>query len=232
MIWSTVTKYFMQRRSHTKQGHRSGFSSLRPRQNGRHFPDDIFKCKFVNKNTWISIKISLKSVPKDPINNIPALVQIVVGVGPASSHYLNQWWPSYLMLLNSIHIHLWIKVLSVSRSYNFMNPQPALNTVPKSYHQSHVYNTLPFYYSKILYEFTCIHDTISLCSSHNYPWSTWAFSKLHQCLWAKPKVCDLDIFTCPGHTNWVCHRNQPTEVSILQAGNLQFLLQKSKYQKV
>ena len=25
-------------------------AALRPRQNGRHFPDDIFKCIFLNKN--------------------------------------------------------------------------------------------------------------------------------------------------------------------------------------
>ena len=52
------------------------FNSLRPRQNGRHFPDDIFIFIFLNENVWISIKISLKFVPKGPINNIPALVQI------------------------------------------------------------------------------------------------------------------------------------------------------------
>ena len=53
------------------------FNTLRPRQNGRHFPDDIFKCNFLNENIWISIKISLKFVPGGPINNIPALVQIM-----------------------------------------------------------------------------------------------------------------------------------------------------------
>ena len=47
------------------------------RHNGRHFPDDIFKPIFLNENTRISIKISLKFVPKVPINNIPALVQIM-----------------------------------------------------------------------------------------------------------------------------------------------------------
>ena len=51
--------------------------TLRPRQNGRHFPDDIFKWIFLNENVWISIKISLKFVPKGLINNIPALVQIM-----------------------------------------------------------------------------------------------------------------------------------------------------------
>ena len=51
--------------------------SLRPRQNGRHFADDVFKRIFLNENAWISPKISLKFVPKVPINNIPALVQIM-----------------------------------------------------------------------------------------------------------------------------------------------------------
>ena len=52
-------------------------NTLRPRQNGHHFRDDIFKCIFLNENAWISIKISLKFVPKVQINIIPALVQIM-----------------------------------------------------------------------------------------------------------------------------------------------------------
>ena len=52
-------------------------NTLRPSQNGRHFADDIFKRIFVNENVRISINISLKFVPKGPINNIPALVQIM-----------------------------------------------------------------------------------------------------------------------------------------------------------
>ena len=41
------------------------------------FADDILKCIFLNEKVWISIKISLKFVPKGPINNIPTLVQIM-----------------------------------------------------------------------------------------------------------------------------------------------------------
>ena len=52
-------------------------NTLRPRQDGRHFADAIFKCIFLNENAWIPIKISLEFVPEDPINNIPALVQIM-----------------------------------------------------------------------------------------------------------------------------------------------------------
>ena len=53
------------------------FNTLRPRQNGRHFPDVIFKCIFLNENVWISIKISLNFIPNGPIHNIPAMVQIM-----------------------------------------------------------------------------------------------------------------------------------------------------------
>ena len=53
------------------------FNTLTPRQDGRLFPDDIFKWIFLNENVWISIEISLKFVPEGQINNIPALVQIM-----------------------------------------------------------------------------------------------------------------------------------------------------------
>ena len=71
------------------------FNTLRPRQNGRHFADDIFKCIFLNENIWISIQISLKFVPKGPINNIPALVQIMawrrLGDKPLSEPMIVYW---------------------------------------------------------------------------------------------------------------------------------------------
>ena len=49
-------------------------NTLRPRKDAHHFADDIFI--FLNENVLISVKISLKFVPKGPINNIPALIQI------------------------------------------------------------------------------------------------------------------------------------------------------------
>ena len=52
-------------------------NSLRPRLNRRPFADDIFKCIFSNENQWIMPRISLQFVPKVPINNIPALFQIM-----------------------------------------------------------------------------------------------------------------------------------------------------------
>ena len=52
-------------------------NTSRPRQNGRHFPDNIFKCIFLNENVQFAIKISLKSVPNGTINNITELVQMI-----------------------------------------------------------------------------------------------------------------------------------------------------------
>ena len=69
---------------------------LRPRQNGRHFADDIFKCIFMNENIWIQIKISLKFIPKGPINNIPALVQIMAWRRPGDKPLPEPiWWLAY-----------------------------------------------------------------------------------------------------------------------------------------
>ena len=48
--------------------------------------DAISLTTFLNENDWIPIKISLKFVPKGPINTIPALCQIL-----ATNNYLNQW---------------------------------------------------------------------------------------------------------------------------------------------
>ena len=43
-------------------------NTLRLREIGGHFADDIFKCIFLTENVWIPIEISLKFVPKGPIN--------------------------------------------------------------------------------------------------------------------------------------------------------------------
>ena len=80
--------------------HRSKLSTLRPRQNEQHFTDDIFKRIFFNENVRISIKISLKFVPKGPINNIPALVQIMAwrrtGDKPLSEPMMTQFNDAYM----------------------------------------------------------------------------------------------------------------------------------------
>ena len=58
-------------------------TALRMGQIGGHFPGDIFKYIFLNENVYISIKISMKFGPNGPINNIPAMVQIMACHRPA-----------------------------------------------------------------------------------------------------------------------------------------------------
>ena len=67
-----------------KQNSYTAINTLRPRQNGRHFAEDIFNCIFFNENVWIPIKISLKFVPKGQINKSPALVQIMAWRRPGN----------------------------------------------------------------------------------------------------------------------------------------------------
>ena len=71
-------------------------NTLRPRQNGHHFADNIFKCIFFNENPWIALKISLKFVPKVRINNVPALVQIMAWRRPGDKPLSEPMMVSFL----------------------------------------------------------------------------------------------------------------------------------------
>ena len=63
-------------------------NSFLPGQNGRHFVDHIFRCICVNEKFCILIKISLKFVPKGPIDNKPALVKIMAWRQPGDKQLL------------------------------------------------------------------------------------------------------------------------------------------------
>ena len=60
---------------------------------------DTFKFKFINENVLISLKISLKFVPKGPINSIPALVQIMAWRRPGDKLLAEPMMVSLLMCL-------------------------------------------------------------------------------------------------------------------------------------
>ena len=84
-------------------------NTLRPNQDGRHFPDEIF----LKENVWISTNIWLKFVPKGPIDNILELVQIMAWRRPGAK-------PLYESMMVSLPTHIsvarpqWIKaVLSI-----------------------------------------------------------------------------------------------------------------------
>ena len=74
-------------------------NTLRPRQNGRHFLDDIFNWIFFNENVLIPITISLKFVPKDPMTNIPALVQKMAWRRPGDKPLSEPMMVKLLMLI-------------------------------------------------------------------------------------------------------------------------------------
>ena len=120
---------------------------MRPRQNGRHFADDIFKCIFLNEDAWISLKISLKFVTKVQINNIPSLVQIMAwrrpGDKPLSEPMMvsllthicvtrSQWVKYYL----SSTIFSRVLVLSVLRVTQFIATLRTSYTRPNSFQQT------------------------------------------------------------------------------------------------
>ena len=80
-------------------------NTLWPRQNGRHFADDIFKWIFLNENGWISIEISLKCVPKGPINNIPTLVQLMAWRRPGDKPLSEPMMVSYRRIYASLGLN-------------------------------------------------------------------------------------------------------------------------------
>ena len=91
--------------------------TLRPRWIGHHF------AVFLNENVWIPIEISLKFVPKGLIIiKSKHWFRKWLGAHQATSHYLNQWWYSFLA-----HICItepeWVKTA---------NSDVFLNVCPKS----------------------------------------------------------------------------------------------------
>ena len=101
--WSIDSLYLheIQFRRPMIQYRNTSFNTLRPRQNDRNFADDTFKRIFLNENVGISIKLSLKFVPKGPINNIPALVQVMAWCPPGDK-------PLYEPMMVSLLMHICI----------------------------------------------------------------------------------------------------------------------------
>ena len=62
--------------------------------------DDIFKCISINEKFCISIQISIKFVPRGPIDNTPALVQVMnwrrTGDKPFPEPALTQFIDTYM----------------------------------------------------------------------------------------------------------------------------------------
>ena len=93
------------------------FNTMRPRQNGCQFADDIFKCILLNENVWIRIKDSLKFVPKVPINNIPALVQIMAWRRPGDKPLSEPMLVSLLMHI-CVTLPQWVNWFDLTCEYH------------------------------------------------------------------------------------------------------------------
>ena len=97
---------------------------LRPKQNGPHFADNIFKYIFLNENVWISIKISMNFFPEVRINNIAALVQIRAwrrpGDKPLSEYEYIIWNSEYVFSLRNVFQIIDSQRTLVWNVYNFV----------------------------------------------------------------------------------------------------------------
>ena len=76
------------------------------RLNVAHFADDIYKCNFLKENCCILIKVSLKFVPKGPIDyKIGHYLYRLgkwLGANQTICQYLSLWWSSHWKQRSSI----------------------------------------------------------------------------------------------------------------------------------
>ena len=157
--------------------HQWDLNTLRPRQNGRHFPDDIFKSIFVNENVWILIKISLKFVPKVPINNIPALVRIMAWCRPGDKPLSE---PMMVKLLTHICVTRpqWVKLTKYTPYFAVMGE--IWGVYCENFREN-----LPHYESITLYQY----QASTCCGDAN-----------HQGIWRHDIESTIQQYHC--HTKW------------------------------
>ena len=105
-------------------------NTLRPRQNGCHFADDIFKCILLNEIVLNFPKFyshesncQYGSIGSD--NSLaPNRLQTEVGACSVPSHYLNQWWrrlPKHTCITRP----QWVMVIHVGTFCNRSDAQHA-----------------------------------------------------------------------------------------------------------
>ena len=87
-------------------------------QNCHHFADDIASCIFMDNKIRILIQISLNFVPEGPINNNPALVQVMAWHRTGDRSLFELQWRIYTALgEDNIIFSVWaIMVLRTART--------------------------------------------------------------------------------------------------------------------
>ena len=88
IVWSTANDF------------RHHITDLPPEQNGRYFADNIFIFIFLKEIVWISLMISLKFVPKGPIDSNAGLADNMawrrIGDKPFSEPVLTRFTDAYM----------------------------------------------------------------------------------------------------------------------------------------
>ena len=89
----------------------SDFNTSGPKRNGRHFAADFLKWGFFYENCYILIHISLKHIRQGPIENNPALFQILAlcraGDKPLSELVMAYFADAYVRHSASMSKVLW-----------------------------------------------------------------------------------------------------------------------------
>ena len=162
----------------------SNVNTLRPRQNDRHFADDTFKRIFLKENVRISIKISLNFVPKSPIDNIPALVQIMARRRPGDKPLSE---PMMVSLLTHICVTRpqWVKMMALVTPFrsdqSFNNRTPSA-TIPYHNRTGRVFDPILLLLWQSHSEYQSEHQHINFMLLDDHVWS---------CLCSLATVCDL-----------------------------------------
>ena len=158
------------------------FNTLRPRQNGRHLADNIFKCIFLNENVWTLIEISLNFVLKGSINNILSLVQIMVWCRPGDKPLSEE-----MMVRLTTHI-------CVTRPQWVNMCRLCLVGLTESFYTKHIYSYILFVHN--------IHSQLSCHFIQKYLYNViWTYSILwgHILYFALLDNCEYDWFDLFDH---------------------------------
>ena len=164
----------------------TGSHLMRPKQNGHRFPDDIFKLIFFSENVWSSIQISLKFIPTGPINNVPALDQIMAWRRSGDKPLSGPMMISLLTHICAIHcipmkgFYLWIQSNYLVTTAIGISTKMTVYTNVSSYNRK---------YCKSRY---CIHQPQSGNAGHTSTHEAQSFSQN----WSRSAK--------PGTNLWLC----------------------------
>ena len=151
---------------HTHVFYTECFNTLRPRQNGHHFADDILKCISLNAYVSISIENSLNFVHMCPVNNIPASVQIMAWHRPGDKPLSES-----MMVRLSTHICVCRAQWVNTTKQRFLHRNYLLDTIKSftsiNYLTQTLFYWLPFFIGNLIFYQRCRAKLIMLPPGFN-----------------------------------------------------------------